>query len=85
MSDGKVVSLCGGPTGVLEPNATLVAALEAALEAARSGEIVGGVFAFEHFDGTAGFRLAGMCGGFVMLGALTAAHAELLDVVRGTD
>jgi hypothetical protein len=82
MSD-TVVSLWGQPVGVREPSPALVQELERLLEAARSGEIIGGGFVLLHADATASWVMAGRMGGFSVLGALEMVRAELIETNRG--
>ena len=66
-----VVSLRGGivpQEGV--PNASVIEALEEALERARSGEIQGVAIAQLHADRLASYAIAGIIGGYSLLGAL---------------
>lgn len=79
---GKVTSLFGGPTGERVVSEAAVAALDEWLERALSGEIVGFAIAVLHHDGLGAFELAGRVGGYSMLGALDAAHARVLEIVR---
>jgi len=83
MSGGGVVSVFGGPSGVREVNSAAVAALEALLEAARSGEVVGVGVSYLCFDGCASYRVAGSIGGWSFLGSVAAMQAEVCDVARG--
>ena len=80
----EVVSLWGQPTGERTVQPHMVEALEALLEMARSGEIVGGVFAVLHCDGAASYRMGGQLGGYSVLGAFEAAKANLVEIVRAT-
>ena len=82
---GNVKSLFGGPTGVPEPNETCISQLEEMLEMAKAGEIIGVSVAAVTKDGLALYRLAGLVGGFSMLGAMDVAKAELIDLNRGIE
>lgn len=83
MSEGKVVSLNGGPTGVREVNEDLVEALRRALEAAESGEYVGGAMCFLVFDTAVQMEMAGKVGGYSLLGGINVLRDDLSDIVRG--
>jgi len=78
----KVVSLYGGPTGVAEPNELCIAALEDALEKARSGEVIGVSIIRLHRDGCASWINGGFIGGFSFLGAVNMVAAELIKINR---
>lgn len=78
----KVVSLRGGPTGVPEQNAACISVLESWLEMARSGEVVGVAMAGLSADGCGRYAVAGLVGGYSMLGALEIARDELVKVIR---
>ena len=80
MSDDKVVSVFGGPTGEPAPNEILIATLERALEAAKAGEIVGGAIAYLHSDGHGSFNVAGQIGGYSMLGAVEMAKSYIVEI-----
>ena len=79
----NVKSLFGGPSGAPEPNERCIALLEEWLEMAKAGEIVGVAMAGLCRDNCARNALAGMVGGYSMIGALETAKAELIDVQRG--
>jgi hypothetical protein len=78
----NVHSLWGQPTGERTPQPELVAALEDALERARSGEIVGAAFATVYCDGLSGWSLAGRVGGNSLIGALEMVKAAAMEVNR---
>lgn len=78
----EVVSLWGQPTGERNPNPALIDSLEKALERAKAGEIVGAAYAFCYHDGYAGYELAGLVGGYSMLGAIETAKAGLMEINR---
>ena len=78
----EVVSLWGQPTGERQVQPQMVAALESLLEMARSGEIVGGVFAVRHCDGLCSYRVRGQISGYSLIGAVEAAKADALEIVR---
>jgi hypothetical protein len=73
----NVAPLFGGPRHVREVNEIAVAALEEALEAARSGEVVGVVIARLHHDNLSSYQIAGKIGGYGIIGALEVVKAEL--------
>ena len=82
MESGNVVSLNGGPRGVREVNEAVVSVLEKWLEAARSGEVIGVAIALLDYDWCGRWSVAGVVGGYSMLGALEVARADLLEVMR---
>lgn len=81
----KVIALNGGPTGLPEINQAAVSALEEWLEAARSGQIVGLVMVGLGHDAKAQWEIAGMVGGYGMIGALDIAKSDLVDLARGNE
>lgn len=78
----NVISAFGHPTGERQVSDALVASLEEWLERARSGEITGMAGAFLHCDGMASYSVAGLVGGFALIGALEIAKAELVEIAR---
>ncbi len=66
------------------PNDAAIKALEAALEKARSGEIVGVSIQMLHHDGLAAYQTAGRCVSYSVLGAVSMTMAALQDGLRGT-
>jgi hypothetical protein len=66
-----------------EPNETCVAECERLLERARAGDIVGIAAAILHRDNTASYALAGIAGGFGMLGAAEMIKSELVAINDG--
>lgn len=81
----NVKSLYGGPIGAPEVNETCVAELKRLLEAAESGEIIGFVAAALHNDGCATWQIAGMIGGYALIGALEVARADVVQVMVAGD
>lgn len=81
----NVKSLYGGPTGTPQVNETCVAELRRLLEAAEAGEIIGFVAGALHKDGCAAWRMAGMVGGYSLIGALEVARTELVHMVAEGD
>lgn len=79
----NVIPINGGPTGLPEPNANCIRALEEWLAMARAGEIVGVSLVGLTFSGGGCWAVAGKVGGFSMLGALEIIRAELVAVERG--
>ncbi len=75
----NVVTLNGEKLYYGEPVPALVATLEALLERAKSGEIVGGVFAYQQSDDGAGFEIIGQYRKFTLTGCLCAAQSSLLS------
>lgn len=84
MAEDKVVTIHGA---VLpepgKPNLTLVAFLEDQLERARVGETIGFAGATLDKDRSATYWLAGMTGGFSMVGALECAQRKLTANAMG--
>lgn len=78
----KVTALFGGPTGLPEVNPVAVETLEMWLEMARSGKVVGVALAGLCADGSSRYAVGGRVGGYGMIGALTVAKAEVLDIAR---
>lgn len=83
MSEGRVVSMFGGPTGERQVSDDVIRVLEDLLERAHSGEVIGFSGAVLVHDGCANFYACGMVGGYSMIGALEMAKSEVLDVLRG--
>lgn len=77
--NGTVTSLNGGPVGVLAPNEDAIELLEDMLERAKSGDIVGVAVCALHYDAAASYSVAGLVGGYSLLGALEMAKAELIE------
>ena len=82
MMGEKVVALHGGPTGEARPNEACIRTLEAFLEMARSGEIVGVTMAGLSADGCARYALGGVLGGYSIIGAIEMARTELIELAR---
>lgn len=78
----QVVPLRGGLTGEKKVNPRAVEALEELLEMAWSGEIVGIAAAGMCHDGCGMYRVAGLVGGYSMLGAIDVVRSEVSDIVR---
>ena len=74
----NVAPLFGGPVHVREVDEHAVAALEEALQAARSGEVVGVIIARVHYDNLSSYHIAGRMGGYSIIGALEMAKTELI-------
>lgn len=85
MSDMKVVSLNGNAPILRERNDQCVAALEDALEEAKSGEIVGVSIIKNYHDGQGSFHYAGTVGGFSMVGAHRASEMMILRIAMDED
>jgi hypothetical protein len=77
---GEVKPLFGGLTYEPEVIESAVNALEAALEAARSGEVVGVAVAMLDCRGMGSYSVAGRIGGYSVIGALEMAKAEIVAV-----
>jgi hypothetical protein len=77
---GEVKPLFGGLTYEREVVDGAVNALESALEAARSGEIVGVAIAMLDHKAVGSYSIAGRIGGYSMIGALEMAKAEIVAV-----
>ena len=83
MSAGKVVSLNGDPiVQPGEPQADVIEQLEAALEMARSGEIIGVVMVAVHSDECTSSCRRGFSNRRTV-GELEIVKANLVDVLRG--
>ena len=84
--DGNVFSIHSGKDitpGIV--NEGCVAALEEALEQAKSGEIVGGAIIRRHHDNVGSYRLVGSVGGYSMLGAIDCVQHDLTRVCMGEE
>jgi hypothetical protein len=81
----KVTSLYGDQISTGEPVQSCVNTLRKVFEQAEAGEVVGVALVCLYRDGAGGYHVAGRVGGYSMLGAMEAARADLLDVVRGED
>lgn len=79
----NVSSLHGGPVITATPNQTCIDELERILDAARNGEIVGFAMASVHGDKTASYTVAGIAGGFALLGAIEMAKEEIVAINKG--
>jgi len=87
MSEDKIVSIFGGNVTVEDtPKQVypgLVEHLEALLEEAKRGELVGiGVAALD-YNNYASYSLEGSVGGYGMMGALDMVKSHLIDMNRG--
>lgn len=82
---GEVRSLHGDAPPILERNESCIAELRELLEKAESGEIVGFSSVQMHRDRGVSYTVAGMAGGFGMLGALEMIRAELVAINWGFD
>jgi hypothetical protein len=76
----KVAPLFGGLKYQPEVIESAVQTLEMALEAAKSGEIVGVAIAMLDCRGMGSYSIAGRIGGYSMIGALEMAKAEIIAV-----
>lgn len=85
MTDGKVVGLYGAFAPVPAVHEGVVEVLREALERAEAGDVVGVVVCRLHFDGLSSYDIAGMIGGYSLLGALGCARADVEEIVRGSD
>ena len=74
---GDVVTLRGNSVG--KPNAQYIAMLEDELQRARAGDTVGGALIRLHSDMAASWAVAGVVGGYSMLGALQMVQYELVE------
>lgn len=83
MDEGKIVGLFGYLPGVPAVNESAVSVLRDALERAEAGDVVGVVVCRLHSDGLSSYDVAGMIGGYSLLGALGCARADVEEVVRG--
>ncbi len=83
MSEGPVVSLFGHPTGERKVSEAAVSVAQEALEQAAAGEVIGMVVVKLHHDGLASFHIGGRVGGYSIVGAMTVAQQDLVDMARG--
>lgn len=77
---GEVKAIFGGPTGQREVNQHALEEAEQLLEAVRSGEVVGFAVARLHSDNLTSYRVAGMVGGYSMIGGLEHCKAVIMRV-----
>ena len=77
---GDVKAIFGGPTGQREVNQHAVEEAEALLQAVKSGEVIGFAVARLHHDQLASYRVAGMVGGYSMIGGLEHCKAIIMQV-----
>jgi hypothetical protein len=80
MSGANITSLHGGPTGTLAPNEDAIIALEEALDAARSGHVVGVGIVCLHHDGMSSTSMGGTIGSYGLIGA---AYLLARDIAEG--
>jgi hypothetical protein len=79
----SVVPLHGDAVPAMrEPRESVVALLEKALEAARSGELQGVAMVHFHADLQSHYAVAGVVGSFSMLGACVAMTDAISELVR---
>lgn len=81
MSD-NVVAVFGGPKHKPEVNEGAIQAIEALLEKARSGEVIGVVLVALHHDRLTSYLTGGFVGSYSMIGGLEVAKSELIEVCR---
>lgn len=77
----NVVAFGGGPVvaGVKVTNQLCVKYLEHLLEAARAGEVIGVAVVMLRFDATADFEMAGVLGGYEMIGAVRCLEHNMIE------
>ena len=85
MSEEKVVSLWGHPTGEREVYDGAVAVVQEALPEVESGEVIGVVIVKLHHDGLCSYQVGGRVGGYSMIGGLHVATDDVMRVVRELD
>jgi hypothetical protein len=78
----EVRNLFGGPTQAPEPPPACVEVLEAWLEKARSGQIVGVLLVGQCRDGSVDTEVDGRLDGCQLIGALELAKADIVEVMR---
>ena len=81
MNDGKVIALPGHITGQREVRDDVIKMLENLLDEARSGALIGVVYAAGYFDERTSYASSGKVARQI-LGALTLAQADLVDTLR---
>jgi hypothetical protein len=81
----EIRSLYGADIHQKQANPDTVAFLEALLEKARSGEIIGVAASILHDDFTASCAVVGGVGSYSMLGALEMARQDLVEINRSDD
>ena len=82
----NVIALNGGEVlGLAVPQESLIDALNDLLERAKSGELQGAAIALVDKDKQAGFCIAGVIGGYAILGAAMSMQVRLRDIIEGDD
>jgi hypothetical protein len=64
------------------PQESLIDALNELLERAKSGELQGAAVALVDKDGQGGFCIAGVIGGYAILGASMSMQVSLRDIIE---
>lgn len=77
---GEVKAIFGGPTGQREVNQMALEEAERLLEAVKAGEVVGFAVARMHSDQLTSYRVAGLVGGYGMIGGLEHAKAVVMRI-----
>lgn len=72
----------GGLIYTPTPNETAIEECKRTLEQIEAGEVVGFAITMLHHDGLTSYRLAGMVGGYGMIGALEVVKSDLLKLVQ---
>jgi hypothetical protein len=79
----NVIALNGGEVlGLAVPQESLIGALNELLERANSGELQGAAIALVDKDKLGGFCIAGVIGGYAILGAAMSMQVSLLDIIE---
>lgn len=78
----NVTSIFGEPVADGKANEACVEELERLLECAKRGEVIGFAGTYMMQDYTSNYLIAGLAGGFGMLGAVEMIKAELIDINR---
>lgn len=79
----NVSSLHGGAVITATPNQPCIDELERILEAAKSGDIIGFVMASVNGNKTTSYTIAGIAGGFPLVGAIEMAKQEIVSINKG--
>ena len=79
----NVIALNGGEVlGLAVPRESLIDALNELLERAKSGELQGAAVALVDKDGKGCFCIAGVIGGYAILGAAMSMQVRLRDIIE---
>ena len=82
----NVIALYGGEVlGLAVPRESLIDALNELLERAKSGELQGAAVASVDKDGKGCFCIAGVIGGYAILGAAMSMQVRLRDIIENDE